>query len=276
MSGSDAGPVARALIAADGVNFRAAPDGAILRALILGDEIELLGHGDPIWRRVRAGGEEGYVAARYLRSPQSPQIEALLGNARDQWRRFDKGRADARADPCRGFVGEMWAALGLDHDGRSTAPDGRDLSWSAAFVSFVVRLSGPDYAAFRFAGAHSVFVHDAIQARLLGRIDRPFWGYRIGERKPGLGDIVARNRGGRAYSYDFAESHSLYESHSGFVVEAKERVIRVLSCGGSGGDDGDDPKWRRCALDDYELDANGFILPGQRAIALLKNRATEV
>lgn len=267
----DGEDIERAFLTADGVNFRRAPDGTIIRALTLGDEVALLGDdGDPIWRHVRIGAEDGYVAGRYLRPPLEDEIEALLRNARDQWVRFEKGRASEKLDPYCQYVGEMWQRLGLSYDGRSKYPNGDDVPWSAAFISFIVGKSGPKYARFKFDASHSVFVHDAIQARLLSRTDRPFWGWRIGEQRPALGDIVARNRLSNAYSYDYAESHPHYKSHSDVVVEVKDRIIRVL-----GGNVGDTVS-SSGELQDYDLDAGGFIAGGQRVIAILKNRAAEI
>jgi hypothetical protein len=267
----------RAFLKADGVNFRSEPNGEIIDELDLGDEAEILGiAGDPNWRQVRIAGREGYVAARYLRPPQNDQVEALLRTVRDQWLRFEKGRGSEKNDPYCQYVGEMWRAIGLDYDGRSVDEDGKDVPWSAAFISFMVRNSGPRYAAFLFSQRHSEFVHDAIQARLLNRLDRPFWGYRLTERKPALGDIIARNRAGNNFSYDHAERHADYISHSDVVVEIREQSIRVI--GGNVGNtvsvsstnaSGDNSQ-------EYELDSNGFLKPGQKGIAVLKNRAAEV
>lgn len=263
-----AGP---AFLATDDVNLRNAPEGGIIRALDLGDAADVLGMApNPAWRRVRIAGTEGYVAGRYLRSPKPPRIEALLAAATAEWLRFGKGGGLEYLDPYYKYVGEMWRAIDLNLDGRD-----RETPWSAAFISWAVRKAGAGYEAFKFAASHSVFVHDAIQARLLARLDRPFWGYRITQQTPALGDIVARNRSGNTYSFDFAESHSQYISHSDIVVEVRPGMIRVM--GGnvgqtvslnaqSGGDNSQE----------YDLDANGFIKPGQMVIALLKNRAAEV
>lgn len=272
----DAGYTGKAFLSTDGVNFRKTVDGVIIRELNLGDEVNVLGSAaDLKWRRVKIGATTGFVAGRYLRAPRNDRIEALLLAVRAEWLRFAKGAASEKHDPYCQYVGQMWKAIGLNFDGRSKYASGKDVPWSAAFISWVVRQAGAGYGAFKFADAHSRFVHDAIQARLLGRDDRPFWGYRINQQKPAVGDIVARNRGGNAFSYDFAERNSGYESHSDVVVEARPGMIRVI--GGnvgntvslstfSGGDN----------LQEYDLDADGFILPGQKVIALLKNRASEV
>jgi len=228
------------------------------------------------WRKVKVGVEEGVVFGKYLREPGRLEVKALLRAVLDEWLRFDKGRADEKADPYYKYVREMWAAIGEPYDGRSRYPNGKEVPWSAAFISWVVRKAGPAYANFQFASSHSVFVNNAIKARVTNRLDKPFWGFRITEKKkkkkkkkkkPEIGDIIQRNRGSGAFTYSYAENHSQYESHSDIVVEVTPDVVRVLGSNVSdtvtmGGD-----------LQEYQLDTEGFIKPDQRVIALLKNRA---
>jgi len=268
-------PAGPAYVTTEGLNFRKTPDGDIIRELTIGDKVAVLGPNDDHWQAVEIAGTKGYVSNKYLRLPIPDQKEALLANVIAEWVRFRKGQASEKDDPYYKYVGEMWTFIGASYDGRSKYPDGRDVPWSAAFISFVVGKSGAAYKAFKFDASHSQFSHDAIQARILGRTNRPFWGYRITEKRPELGDIVHRNRSGNAFSFDYAENHTQYESHSDIVVEVREHVIRVM--GGnvsntvsmkefSGTDD----------LQEYELDANGFLKPGQAIIALLKNRSDAV
>lgn len=267
--------VGKAYVKTEGLNLRDAPDGNIVRALTICDPLEILGS-EAGWFKVRTDTDEGYVFPRYVRPPATEPIERLLRTTIDEWIRFDKGAAQEEDDPYAGYVGQMWAMLKMNYDGRSKYENGEDVPWSAAFISYVVGQSGKAYKDFAFAASHSVFVHDAIQARILDRTDRPFWGYRIEQVKPGLGDIIARNRAGNAFSFDYAETHSEYKSHSDIVVEVTNRIVRVM--GGNVGDtvsissintSGDN-------LQEYDLDADGFIKPGQKVIAILKNRAHEV
>jgi hypothetical protein len=255
-------------VATEGLRLRSFPNGSIVRELTLGERVIDLGAATAEgWRKVQVGSDEGVVFGKYLRQPDRPAVEALLRAAVDEWLRFDKGRADEKADPYYRYIREMWAAIGEPWDGRSVYPDGSDVPWSAAFISWVVRKSGPSYTNFQFAASHSVFVNNAIKARVTARLDKPFWGYRITEEKPGIGDIIQRNRGSGAYSYSYAENHSQYSSHSDIVVEVTPDVVRVV--GGNIGDTvtmGGD-------LQEYHLDANGYIESGQQVIALLKNRA---
>jgi Domain of unknown function (DUF1906)/Uncharacterized protein conserved in bacteria (DUF2272) len=280
---SPAAPAARttaapnAYVSTDSLNLRAAPDGPILEELNLGQPVTDLGPADvPGWRKVRVNGTDGFAFGKYLRPPTSPAVEALIASAVAQWLRFDRGRADEEQEPYYRYVGEMWASIGQSYDGRSRYANGEEVPWSAAFISYVVKRAGPAYANFKFAASHSQFSNDAIQARILNRTSKPFWGYRREEQKPEIGDIVHRNRGPGAYTFDYAENHSEFTSHSDIVVEVTPHVARVL--GGNVSDtvtmsqvdgSGDD-------IQEYVLDQNGFIAPGQRIIALLKNRAQEV
>lgn len=273
---ASAAPTANAFITTNAVNFRAAPDGAIIRELTVCDPVTALATISPTgWIPVQIGTQQGYVFGRYLRSPLASPIEALLRNLVDEWIRFKKGQANERTDPYYKFVGEMWASIGLNYDGRSLYPDGREVPWSAAFISYVVRKSGAAYAKFRFDASHSTFSHDAIQGKVLGRTDRPFWGYRRSDAKPELGDIIHRNRGSNNFTYDYTENHSSFESHSDAVVEVTSHVVRVI-----GGNVGDTVSMSEVVggdnLQEYNLDSQGFIADGQRVIAVLKNRSASV
>ena len=272
-----AGAVADLYVSTEGLNFRATPNGTILKELTIGQPVTDLGADDTTgWRRVEIDGQQGVAFGKYLREPASGEIEALLQATIAEWVRFDKGRAHEESDPYFRYVGEMWASIGEDFDGRSRYPNGAEVPWSAAFISYVVRNAGSAYAAFRFDASHSVFSHDAIQARFLNRTDRPFWGYRRTEKPPEIGDIVHRNRGSGNFSFDYAENHSQFSSHSDVVVEVTSHVARVI-----GGNVGDTVSMRRFTasgddLQEYRLDPDGLIRSGQRVIAILKNRASDV
>jgi len=256
------------LVTTEGLRLRQTPGGTIVRDLTIAEQVLDLGAASQDgWRRIKAGADEGVAFGKYLRLPGRPEVETLLRAAIDEWLRFEKGRADEAADPYYKYVREMWAAIGEPYDGRSHYPDGEEVPWSAAFISWVVRKGGPAYANFQFAASHSVFVNNAIKARVTNRLDKPYWGYRITEKQPELGDIIQRNRAGNNFSYSYAENHSEYKSHSDIVVEVTPDVVRVV--GGNVNDSvtfGSD-------LQEYELDAEGFIKPNQGIIALLKNRA---
>lgn len=258
---------ANRLVTTEGLRLRTAPNAAIIRDLTIAEPVLDLGPSTVEgWRKIRTVTGDGVAFGNYLREPGRPEVEALIRAAIDEWLRFAKGQGDEKVDPYRGYVREMWAAIGEPYDGASKYPGGKEVPWSAAFISWVVRRAGPAYANFQFASSHSVFVNNAIKARVTSRTDKPFWGYRITEQRPEIGDIIQRNRDEGAFSYSYAENHSDYSSHSDIVVEVTSDVVRVV--GGNVGDTvatGTD-------LQEYRLDANGFLEPSQRLICLLKNR----
>ncbi|MEH3048361.1 DUF2272 domain-containing protein [Sphingomonas adhaesiva] len=264
-------PTNERLVTTDGVRLRAEPEGQILRDLTIAERAVDLGAAAVAgWRRVRTADGEGVVFGKYLRAPGRPEVEALLRAAIDEWIRFGKGKGNEDDQPYRGYVGEMWKALKMNYDGASKYPNGEDVPWSAAFISWVVRQASktyPAYNKFAFASGHSVFVNDAIQARVTGRFAAPFWGYRIDEKRPEIGDIIQRNRGKGQFTYSYAENHADYKSHSDIVVEVTPDAVRVI-----GGNVGDTVS-AIAEPQEYALGPDGFIAPGQRVIALLKNRA---
>ncbi len=257
---------AERFVATDGLRLRNAPNGVIIRDLTIGERVEVTGDAGNAWLYVRAGSTDGVAFGKYLREPARPAVEALLQATFAEWLRFEKGEANEKADPYYRYVRDMWAAIGEPYDGRSKYSNGEDVPWSAAFISWVVRQAGQGYENFRFAARHSEFVNNAIKARVTNREDKPFWGYRTAEKRPELGDIIQRNRGGNNFSYSYAENHEQYNSHSDIVVEVTPDVVRVI-----GGNVGDTVSYAG-DVQEYHLDAGGYLLPNQKVIALLKNR----
>ncbi|HEX8167935.1 MAG TPA: DUF2272 domain-containing protein [Beijerinckiaceae bacterium] len=89
-----------------------------------------------------------------------------------------------------------------------------DVPWSAVFVSWCVKQAGATSTEFKFAAAHSVFVHDAIN-----NTPRAFQGVKITAHAPQIGDIIQNNRGGTSHDFAFAKANKNYASHSAIVVE---------------------------------------------------------
>lgn len=72
-----------------------------------------------------------------------------------------------------------------------------DTSWSAAFVSYVIRRSGVEANAFRFANAHRVYIYDAFAASAAELTheagDRLYRACPLATR-PRLGDLICQQR----------------------------------------------------------------------------------
>src|SRR4029077_20034920 len=99
-----------------------------------------------------------------------------------------------------------------------------DVPWSAAFISFCVRNAG--IIGFMFAAAHARYIHDSIVKKNAGTA-APFWGFRITEQKPSLGDIIAQWRVSKT-TYDDAAVRDGFFSHCDIVVEVGPDFVRTL------------------------------------------------
>lgn len=101
---------------------------------------------------------------------------------------------------------------------------------------FVVReKTGESAAELKFAIAHSVFAHWAIQNEI--NQTGLFRAADISAYAPAVGDIIQNNRKGHAYDYNFAGTHKNYESHSAVVVKTGDdkQVRYALTAGGNEG-----------------------------------------
>lgn len=101
--------------------------------------------------------------------------------------------------------------------GIATFP-GPGTPWSAVFVSWCVRTAGAKASEFKFAAAHSIFVHAAIANRKSD--SGVFQCFDVTEVAPNVGDIIQNNRGGNTFDYAYAAGHTQYASHTAIVIEA--------------------------------------------------------
>ena len=145
----------RMYVDAEALNLRSEPEispETRLGILHLCQPIDVLGQTEVSgWVRVSAEldgrRQEGVVSRQFLRAPTADAREALIAQTIGEWLRFEKGLGREFDDPFAGFVGEMWQAIGMSLDGRD-----RDVPWSAAAISFMVRNAGrtfPQYQNFR-------------------------------------------------------------------------------------------------------------------------------
>jgi hypothetical protein len=141
--------------------------------------------------------------------PTSPFAKKLAAVAQEQHDTFHM-MDEADPDLCR-QIRKYWTDLNLGFESCVTVP------WSAVFVSWCVKKAGATAAEFKFAAAHSVFVHEAIKNAINGQ--GVFHGLDINAHAPAVGDIIQNNRGGTTHDFAFARTHRNYQSHSAIVVE---------------------------------------------------------
>src|SRR6187399_2405488 len=93
--------------------------------------------------------------------PTSPFAKKLAAVAQEQHDTFHM-MDEADPDLCK-QIKRYWDDLHLGFTSCVTVP------WSAVFVSWCVKKAGATAAEFKFAAAHSVFVHEAIKNATAGQ-----------------------------------------------------------------------------------------------------------
>ena len=245
----------------DGLNLRteprAVPETRIV-SLPLAHPVTVLGDAEREgWKEIEVEIEgavrRGVVAGRFLRESESEPKERLLAEAIEEWIRFERGDGREHHAPFFEHVGEMWRSLGMSLDGKD-----RDVPWSAAFISFVVRNAG--YHGFRFAAAHARYIHQSIVARLEQDAAPPFWGFRLSEHRPRLGDLVCQWRFDRR-AFDDAITSDAFKSHCDIVVEVRDTFVRAIGGNVS----------QSVAMKTFSLDDDGLLKDANRVFAVLRN-----
>ncbi len=244
------------------VNLRKTPekkDGNIIASLPRAQAVEVVTNNpsDRFWEVktiVNGSTVQGFASAALLREPVSTAKEALISAAVTEWLRFDRGKKLEFEDPQYKYIGEYWSKIDLNHNGKT-----RDEPWSAAFISFVARVAG--YDNFKFAQAHSTYVHDAVDKRKENVTTAPFWGFEVNEHKPQLGDLICKSRAGVHITSMASLPKGGFTSHCDIVVEIKEEV--VLTLGGN--------VQQSVSTTSYSLDNNGFLKKINGVYGILRN-----
>ncbi|MBY3181024.1 DUF2272 domain-containing protein [Rhizobium laguerreae] len=198
-------------------------------------------------------------------------VDRLIKCANDEWEFFGHQEYDLSNNPVRvghkemeeGFyqrIGRYWLE-GTDTHGI----DGRDTGsyWSATFISWLERtaLAGDQ---FRYSIRHSVFISQSIRDRLSVRDGAGYWGYRLNERKPSVGDILCWGREA-GVDYDH-QKHGDYDGHSDVVVSVDLDKIWIV-----GGNVGNSVTKRP-----LPLGPNGYLAPmvvgGENLFAIMECR----
>ncbi|MBI2433151.1 MAG: DUF2272 domain-containing protein [Candidatus Hydrogenedentes bacterium] len=152
-------------------------------------------------------------------------------------------------------VGHYWhVGVGLDYTGLNT-----DKYWSAAFVSYVMKVAGAG-AKFNYSARHSDYINKAIDDCLGNNRNAGFWGRSLEERAPAIGDLVcyAREEG-----IGFSSRPEKYASHADIVVAVNPGEIEVI-----GGNVHDSVTKKILAADEYGRLSD----PRKKWFTVLQNR----
>lgn len=195
-----------------------------------------------------------FISKNVVRDRASEPKEALIKLCVDEWHRFERGKRQEFEPGFLERVGDYWTSIDMpDLDGLD-----RGMPWSAAFISFVVREAGAAFAGFKFAAAHARYVNAAILARQNNE-DHPYWGFRLNEHKPVVGDMVCRWRVNRI-DFDHAASTPWFKSHCDIVCAIEEDAVFTI-----GGNVSHSVKHTR-----YKIDSTGHLTGDRNAFAVLR------
>ena len=192
----------------------------------------------------------------FARRPYEPfNRTAAVAIALREWRLFgspvvdedprDRPPADPELKPERlpGLwqrVGEYWW-LGLDagdparrwtgkHDASGRvfpAADDGEYAWSAAFISYVMRIAGAG-AGFPYSASHSVYIDAAREISLGRRRDLVISAERPEAYAPTLGDLVCFGRGSAGdLKFDDLPA-GRFASHCAIVVDAAPGTLSII------------------------------------------------
>jgi hypothetical protein len=264
-----------------GANLRASPSnsGALIGNLRFATRCSEIAPSPTKWKQVTVldghlTGRSGHVSDTNLAPVQSEGAALLVKAAAHYWEAFDRGRGKeydtgaGRSPPGRNYkamVLAMWDAL---HGGRppndNTSHPG--WPWSAAGMSAFVRRAGEGggYDAFRYSNGHHAYIKHSVRMREGGDASGPFWGFRLTEHKPRIGDLVVRWRGGvRTYEAvrTIMNTSTTFKSHTDVVCEIRSGYLWALGANNSDS----------VSRVKYLLDGNGFVkLTGDRFM-IMKN-----
>jgi hypothetical protein len=180
--------------------------------------------------------------------------EAMVAIALREWRLFGQpvaeGPPDETVKPERApglwqRVGEYWW-LGLDagspesgwtgkHDGSGqlfSPQDDGDYAWSAAFVSYVLRIAGAG-ARFPYAADHAVYINAAKRMAMGSAEPWLVFAERPEAYAPLPGDLICFGRGpARGLRYDDLPTAALFPAHCDIVVDTTQPG-RIMAIGGN-------------------------------------------
>lgn len=250
----------------NGANLRAtaSESGTLLRNLPFGTSLDLVQDTGTKWKQVRViqsgPAVTGFVSDVNLTLAKSEAIVRLIAAAAFYWELFDRGAGTEDVQPFKAEVLKMWDELGMGGppNGNTSHPD---WPWSAAGMCAFIRRAG-GYAGFKPSTKHARYINDSI-VKMKANQAAPFWGFRINEKKPEVGDLIAQWRVTRI-DYDFAATHADFSSHTDVVCQVLGDSVRAI---------GANVPTNTVGVKVYRLNAQGFLTGQRNEIAIMKNTA---
>lgn len=183
------------------------------------------------------------IPSRALQTAGPGTIARIVRLALQEWNYFGQevsasgrtvrqGRSEIHRDVFE-RVGTFWEqGAGVSgRDGRTTVAtaSGKRIrpAWSAAFISFLMARAGVPDRYFPRSRRHMGYIHFAVNNQISRDPDEMFYGHRIGDYSPQVGDLVGYSRQDWV-DYEAAIRQGKGESHTDLVVFAQRGRIGVI------------------------------------------------
>ena len=182
------------------------------------------------------------IPPQVLLSARLGTIARVVGTAIEEWRRFghqvmhggtmtQRGHGETDAG-YRQRVGLYWRhGVGIaNRDGATTVTvKGKRIrpAWSAAFISYVMRTAGVSEIDCPRDQRHMGYIHFAVTNMVRADPDEKYYGHRVHEYAPKVGDLVGYSRT-KWVNYQAAVDQDKGESHADIVVYTRQGSIGVI------------------------------------------------
>jgi Uncharacterized protein conserved in bacteria (DUF2272) len=194
------------------------------------------------------------------------QITTIKNLALQEWNFFGNQEISKDGDFLkRGKVETddgFWDRVGVYwKEGTNTNLNGlnTDEPWSATFISYIMRNAGLGNQ-FYYSIAHRDYINRAIIAKQNQDTTKLFWGHKISQYTPKIGDLVCY---ARQNDLSYENRPEGYASHSDIVIDIVGKELLVI--GGNVKDS--------VTLKHLKLDNNGILVDNQfRWFTILENR----
>lgn len=157
----------------------------------------------------------------------------------------------AKTPPYQSWAGYTGRS-GVTFDAKGNVKTNNNQPWSAAFISYVIRMAGAGDS-FAYAPSHSVYIVRALEQAKKTKPTAPFIARRHKLYKPRLGDLIACERqkltNPNFDTYKTYVAEGKYEAHCDIVTEIHPK--HVITIGGNVSNSVTRKKW--------PLDAAGMI-----------------
>lgn len=152
----------------------------------------------------------------------------LINTALYEWQGWGETTLDGRIvkkggkEEQKGFtdrVAKYWKeGVGLNYTGQN-----KDVAWSSAFISFLMKIAGYGKD-FVYSASHSDYITAFIKNRKDGNTKATFVGYKINEKNYEVGDLICYSRQD-GVTYDTVGN---YASHCDLIVAKRPNEIEVI------------------------------------------------